>query len=797
MSLSKLAYGPDALALVTFDGKELLANDAQTEAPKWRLALTGGVVALHFADSDALPGGGGGSPWRRSSAGCTLVAVDEAGGVHSVDPVLGQSVAKVGPLGAPVGSAAGYGGFALATKDTIHLWRRGESLEIAARASAIAFSNDGTTLVYAEDGSLHFVTLDASNPPKETSRAVVGSGVTCLAQHPSGTWLVGGESGLSTVKDGRDQRIDAVPSKVVGLAFDGAGTRLAVQTSDLRVIVLAWPSLTLEAEVLSPERAVRGLAFGPGDWLGLAFDAGDAVKIDVVTSSTRRTEAHPGRQPRSFRLSVRGKKELLSEKEAEDVRRMKTLLHDAPQGGSSKGGRIGIGAGISLAVLAMRLVFAGTSGSTYSPPPFDGKLSPAHATTCHRECAEARLASVVTYCAAKPCERHAKAARDALVGGDCARAKAALAKVTFQAGSNAPADVLGNASRVVAGAGLEEACSSDFSLKAPVRRAVLVMLDDARLAETTKHGPGCGSEGNHDDARHSRCGVIEEGMKVEVVPSVAGARNGESLGSLWVAPDGTLFLSTMEGTWERSFVHRRRPDGSWDIVATRRSSTPVRMWGRSATDMYVLDRNSLAHFDGADLTELDVPLTTTYALAGVGADLVVSGMAPDDADASAGGVGRALRLHLGKWVPDTTPVGLVPELLWPAGSAGTWGFAFDNGKSRVLFRSPNGAWAERGWPAEAAEKAPVVWAAASGEALLGTHQGVFRTANRGASWSPTGDPGPGKISALWGRTANDVYALTSRGLSHYDGKTWSPTGFKDEAELLSGTEKSVFVVVRE
>ena len=276
MSLSKLAYGPDALALVTFDGKELLANDAQTEAAKWRLALPEGIVALHFADSDALPGGGGGSPWRRSSAGCTLVVVDEAGGVHTVDPMLGQVVAKVAPLGAPFGSAAGYGGFALATKDTIHLWRRGESFEIEARASAIAFSNDGTTLVYAEeDGRLHFLALDASKPPKETSRAVVDSGVTCLAQHPSGTWLVGGESGLSAVKDGQDRRIDAVSSKVVDLALDGSGTRLAVQMSDLRVIVLAWPSLTLEAEVPFQDAKQKAVdAFERAYLLRLFEDAG-------------------------------------------------------------------------------------------------------------------------------------------------------------------------------------------------------------------------------------------------------------------------------------------------------------------------------------------------------------------------------------------------------------------------------------------------------------------------------------------------------------------------------------------
>lgn len=767
MSLSKLAYGPDALALVTCDGKELFANDTQTDAPKWRLALPEGIVALHFADSDALPGGGGGSPWRRSSAGCTLVAVDEAGGVHTVDPMLGQVVAKVAPLGAPFGSAAGYGGFALATKDTIRLWRRGESFEIEARASAVAFSNDGTTLAYAEeDGRLHFLALDASKPPKETSRAVVDSGVTCLAQHPSGAWLVGGESGLSTVKDGRDQRIHAVSSKVAGLALDGSGTRLAVQMSDLRVIVLAWPSLTLEAEVLSPERAVRGLAFGPGDVLGLAFEAGDAVKVDVVTSSTLRAEAHAGREQRSIRLSVRGKKEILSEREAEDVRRMKTLL-DAPQGGPSKGGRIGISAGISLVLIALRLMLAGSRGSTYSPPPFDYKLSPAQATTCHRECAEARLASVVTYCASKPCEPDAKAARDALAAGDCARAKAALAKVSFPVGSKEPRDVLGDASLLVAKEGLSQACSLDLSLAAPAPRTKLVVLDGTTLAETT-----------------------------EAVPSAAGARNGERPGSLWVAPDGAIFVATMEGTSERSFVHLRRPDGTWSVVATRRSPTPARMWGRSATDMYVLDRDSLAHFDGTKLTEVDMPLSTTYALAGIGEDVVVSGLALDGPDASKGGVDRALRFRLGKWVPETTLPGLVPESLWPAGSAGTWGFAFDNAKTHLLLRSPSGQWTEREWPAGTAEDDdPVMWAAASGESFLGTQRGVFRTANRGASWSRAGDPG--EVRALWGRAANDVYALTPRGLSHYDGKTWSPTSFAGEAHLLGGTAKRLFVVAKE
>ena len=90
---------------------------------------------------------------------------------------------------------------------------------------------------------------------------------------------------------------------------------------------------------------------------------------------------------------------------------------------------------------------------------------------------------------------------------------------------------------------------------------------------------------------------------------------------------------------------------------------------------------------------------------------------------------------------------------------------------------------------------PVVWAAASGESFLGTQRGVFRTANRGASWSRAGDPG--EVRALWGRTTNDVYALTPHGLSHYDGKAWSPTSFTGEAQLLGGTAKRLFVVAKE
>lgn len=197
MSLHGIAYHTEENLLLTLDGTELLAHDAQTEAPRWRLTFAHPLLAVLFAESGALPSGAGEHPWRNQSTARCVVAVDAEGGIHVIDPVLGQEAGTLGPFGTPVGVAAGAGGrFALATADRVFLWRGGEKAEIMGRSSAIAFSNDGATLAIGEaDGSLRFFSVSTSPPPAETFCAVVHGGVTDLVQHPGGAWVVAGRPG--------------------------------------------------------------------------------------------------------------------------------------------------------------------------------------------------------------------------------------------------------------------------------------------------------------------------------------------------------------------------------------------------------------------------------------------------------------------------------------------------------------------------------------------------------------------------------------------------------------------------
>lgn len=130
MTFHELAYGPDEHVLLTVDGGELLAHDAQTEAPKWRLTLAHPLVAVLFAEAGALPGSGGPNPWR-SSAGRSVIAVDADGCMHAIDSALGQETGQLGPFGKPVSVAAGEGGsIALATGEKVCLWRGGERTDI-------------------------------------------------------------------------------------------------------------------------------------------------------------------------------------------------------------------------------------------------------------------------------------------------------------------------------------------------------------------------------------------------------------------------------------------------------------------------------------------------------------------------------------------------------------------------------------------------------------------------------------------------------------------------------------------
>ncbi|CAN5908468.1 hypothetical protein BH11MYX4_BH11MYX4_30360 [soil metagenome] len=785
MTLPGIAYGPDEHVLLTFDGGEVLAHDAQTEAPKWRLAVEQPVVALSFADPSALPGSQGGSPWR-SGAGRTVVAVDAAGGVHTIDPAAGQETSKHGPFGKPLAFAAGVAGagalLALATEDRLFLWRGGERTEIPGRASAIAFSNDGATLaIGGTDGSLRFLSIHTGNPV-ETFCAVVHGGITDLVQHPGGVWIAAGKSGISTVTGDGPQRLTNLPADVSRLRLDATGRRLSAQLGDRTVAVYAWPSLELVTRIEYVERSVRGLSFGPGDWLGIALDHGDGNKIDVVTSATHRTDTHPGRTHRSWILSVRGKESMLSAKEAEDSWRMKDPFHvPAPQkapGGD--GARVGIGAGLSILLLFVRLCAVGSRHSStyptypaYTPPAYDPLTAPSTggAGTCDRACAKQRLEFVREQCPPTNalCRANATVALAALATGDCARAKTSLARIgVWPSSGDSSRDLLGRAGLSIAVRGLAEACSSGSGsgggfAAGPTRHASLVRLHGATLQANTEEIPA------------------------------SSLSESELPGAIWAAPDGTVFVSTKAGAGS-SNVHRRDKSGAWSIIARRRSTQVVQIWGRSATDLTLMDVDSLAHYDGTKTTEITPPAPRLTGLGGIGDDIFVMG------ESAAASELQRRRGVAGTWALEAVGVdGVTPRKLF-AGNGTLWATGADSDDSdadadHLLVRAGNGKWAEKKWYGTTKPPSSViraVWVSPSNDAFVATDSGIYRSTGGGATWTKSGPQTD--VESLWGRSNGDVYATSDSGLLHFDGKAWTATKYTGTETVIGGTATEVLLM---
>lgn len=708
MPFHEIAYAPDEHVLVTLDGKELLAHDAQSEAPKWRLTFEHSLVAALFAETGSLASEGGGSPWRSSSSGRCVVAVDAEGGVHAIDPLLGEKMGSLGPFGKPAAVASGTGGvFALAVADNVHLWRSRERTEIAARATAIAFSNDGATLaIGGADGGVRFMSVGGAKTPVETHCAVVhGGAIGDLVQHPGGAWIAAGKSGVSKITSTGAQRLDSIPVDVRRVRLDANGKRIAAQLSERGVAVYSWPHLEVELRVEYMERPVRGLAFGPNDWLGIGLDRGDGNKIDVATQATHRTDTHPGRTHNSWLLSVQGKATVLSAKEAEEVRRMKDPFHAPPPppgpgiggGGGGNGGRIGIGVAISVALLVLRLCAAGSRSSSYPTSSYPLPYT---------------LPTVPTTAAAPKTVKH----------------------------------------------------------------VALVRLEGPTLTATTEEIPA------------------------------ANFGEGEEPGTIWSAPDGTVFVTTLTSTHDGSNVHRRDTTGTWSVISRRRSSRPCQLWGKSAKDFYILDHDSIAHYDGTRTTEVLPPAPETFALGGIGEDIFISGLSQDRDTGD-----DRMQLHRrqgaaadAKWVVEPTPESLTVRALWSGGGT-LWarGVAKDGeeGVDDRLLQRVSGRWTERKWfgakrPAAAGIKA--LWVSPSGDAFMANYDGIYRSSNGGASWTKTSETSDAK--ALWGRSNNDVYAATLDGVDHYDGKKWSPTSYRSGdtahvARVMGGTASEVLLVV--
>ncbi len=787
MAFEALAYGPEANVILVADGAELLAYDAQTEAPKWHVTFPEPLLSVFFAHPQALPASGGGSPWREAAATHVAIVLDAEGSFHAVDLSLGKQLGTVGPFGKPRAAASNVatGALAMAVDDNVLVWRNGQLVDTPLpRVSALAFSADGQTLAVGTAGgdvimlSLHGANhstspaeLQPAAPADSLVRTFEAHGVGPVADlvpHPSGTWLAAGANGVFAVTAKGTSCLEKLPSGALRARFDGAGARLAVQRTERAIVVYAWPALSVVARIEYTERPVRGLSFGPESWLGVGLDHGDGNKIDVVTSATHRTDTAPGRTHRSWTLYVEGQRNLLSANEAEEIRRMKSPFHEeAPQTKRGAGGKIGIGAVLSFVVLGLR-VCAHSSGSSYSPSSAMYPM-PALSRTCDAACAKSRVADLETDCNANSalgCADDAAAAKSALAAGRCENALAAVkrmesAEARGGASSQAP---LFAGHRILAELGLGEACRSGaIRPPAPIKHAQLV-----------------------------RIGKNASKRVDEVIPE-DHAEQGETPRALFAAPDGTVFAATLTQAPQKCVVYERSAAGEWKSSFTTSSPTgDVALFGRGASDVYLAAGTTLAHFDGSSWNALPLPSSEIIDGAALaGADVLVASGASHEASA----VHRRLA-RSGAWTNESLPQGISVLALYGAGAA-VWAVGEDEDAHNVLLRrAPTGAWSAK-IPKSDGSTTLIVrsgWASPSGDAFVGTSSSVLRSKDGGATW--TEDQRPDAVVSLWGRTSSDVYALEGERLAHFDGKRWSSITDDDleGAQSMAGTATEVLIL---
>ena len=758
MPLSALAWGPGHPSLVIADGAELLAYDAETEAPRWRLDVARAVLGVLLADATGLAIGDAGAPFRTPSATAAVLAVDGEGRLYVIDAASGRRLGETGPFGPPRALAASTTGgtIALAAGDVVHVLRRAARAEIAIRASALALSIDGATLVVGtKDGALTIFDVsrvEHGEPPREIAGVAGREAVVDLAPHPDGAWLVAVPTGLVCIDAaGQPRRLDKVRSGPKRIAIDPAGARVALQLTERQVLVYDWPALAVQARIEYTERPVRGLAFGSGDWLGVAMDHGDGNKIDVVTSATHRTDTHAGRTHWSWTLLVEGKKQRLTAQEAEDVRRMKSSSPSSPPFPT---GRVGIGAVLALSVIGLR-VCARASSSDSHPYVSPGSIPTAQAP-CDRACATERIRTLKTECAkaGHACEDGAARALAALEDGDCTKASAALAGMgKVEASGSAFVDV----ARLFADVGLREACRDGAIQPKRVPHARLVHLA----------GP---------DAEP----IVED------IPELRD-EDGERPRAVWAAPDGTVFVVASVPGSRTEVIHRRSVAGSWAIVHRHTAVDPfagATLSGRSASDVYATLGGTLVHFDGKAWTVVPAPSAITGVTTS-GSDLLVTTAGDDGA--------AVLRRQGDRWAKEST--GDVELAQIRAGGSAVWGLGRKGDADVLVQRETAGRWTVRsaGVDAGASELAGL-WVSPGGEPFVLGDGAVLRGTGKGTRWVADELASAGTVEATWGRSSTDVYAATPDRLLHFDGTSWRETSYAGATAALAGTATEVLVV---
>ncbi|MBX3227105.1 MAG: PQQ-binding-like beta-propeller repeat protein [Labilithrix sp.] len=740
MSLPMIACAAGEPVLLTIDGKDLLAFDATTGAAKWRLSFERRLAGVAFAALER----GATSPWRAPASASEAVVVDASGTLHAVDAAAGRVVGSREASGAPSALAGSGDVVAVAFDRRVIVWSEGATHEIAIRAVALAVARDGRTLAIAtNEGDLVLVDPATGATTARHALCVDVNGVTAS---PEG-WIVACDEGLRAVTpDGTTRRL--LDGPVERTALDVASRYLAVHRSDTSVVVYDWPPAGAPAArvTLGKGHHLVDVAFGEENLLAVGIDRGDASLVDLAAFTSRRTEAHPGRAPHDWLLTVEDETQRASRAEAQ---RKTSAGAGAPASVTNHKARLAIGATIGFGVLLFRLFSLQSPASTfYEPPPFP-HLEP----HCDEACARVRLSVLEATCRDEPalgCSRAAEEAQAAFGRGRCEEVTRALDEA-----EDASAHADGGATEI-------------FS-------ATL------RLAR----------EG-------AKTGCKDQPAEVEVVQLRGPDRSPEPTGlavsatdrlELWATPSGTLFALTVPppDAGRTCTLRQRSPVGAWSTRFEERCAA-ASLHGRSAAEAYVSFDARLYAFDGREWRASAGP-------SGLVIDQLASTSGPTGELFALDHGGALHRRRDGKW--SSLHVARLERLysgpaLFARGATDT--------AADALLRWSGEAFTVQRVVADRATSvrldAPIVdvWSSPTGELFAARPTSLGRSKDAGRSWEDWS--APGSMSVVWGRSANDVYAGGTTGLRRFDGATWSTTGYAEPIRALTGNARDLWVAIQ-
>ena len=283
-----IAYDPSGRILALVDANELLVHDGETGEPLWREAFEEELLGVAIAGDDLVVVGELGllvhmSFLRRELSRLDLDATSVTFAVHA------------------------DGRVAVAQERAVRIITRGRVQTLPRNdVGALAFSSDGRALLLAvgpKRSTLEWVDVATLASVGETSLALH---VEAIAADESQFFVAQGEQ-LDSVTT-HDAPVKSIVSglgfTLKDVIFDKATHTLALQCGRSIIDLYDAKTCARTLRLQYPVRVVRGLAFGPKPWLGIALAGGDANRVHMGDRQVLRTPTHPGRAHQTWIVSV-------------------------------------------------------------------------------------------------------------------------------------------------------------------------------------------------------------------------------------------------------------------------------------------------------------------------------------------------------------------------------------------------------------------------------------------------------------------------------------------------------------